>query len=205
MSAMYAPTAAEVPGDEKIPAATDNNALDTDLASEMQRLTMDSNLKKNNLRGNQGQKPAWRLNQAHQNRSTWSGPTKQSVFVFLFQEDGAVYAVRNRKGEYGVPGGKRDPVDRGIWDAARREFREETGVDMPTGKYSFFEWGNNYHSIKIYYRNMSHEEALILPVGATNDPDGEEQETLWSRWDVSVRKSFRTHIAQAFAIYEAVV
>ena len=81
----------------------------------------------------------------HKNHRPWGGPTKQSAFVLLFWGD-TVYAVRDRAGTIGAPGGKRDPGDATVWSTIRREFREETGTALPAGMTPHFEWGDAHHS-----------------------------------------------------------
>lgn len=142
------------------------------------------------------------------NRRPWPGSVKQSAFVFLFHNT-KIYAVRNRGGKLGVPGGKRDPDDRSIWNTAGREFREESGSPLPGGIFHYFEWGTPRHSIRIYYRRLDSAAASALPLGPSSDPDGEEVETLWAAWESgdksAQRADFRPHIAQGFAIFDAMV
>jgi len=134
-------------------------------------------------------------------KRAWRGPIKQSAFVFLIRGD-YVYAVRNRHGELGVPGGKREHGDKGLWGTACREFCEETGVEIPRKAYSHFEWGNSYHTIRVFYRFLTDVESSDLPVGEiTGDPDGEEVETLWVYYPDTL---FRHHISKAFEIFRAI-
>ena len=63
--------------------------------------------------------------------------------------------------------------------------------------------GTVHHSIRVYYKNLDAREVTALPVGAANDPDGEEVETLWTPWEGPARAGFRPHIAQAFEIFAA--
>ena len=135
-------------------------------------------------------------------RSPWPGPTKQSAFVFLFWE-GEVYAVRDTAGKIGVPGGKRDPGDATIWRTLQREFREETGGALPAGAFPHFEWGDARHTIRVYHRLLTREEARALHVGEVADPGGSEAETLWAAWEGMAREGFRPHIARALKLYGA--
>lgn len=54
---------------------------------------------------------------------------KQAVVAFIAQ-DGKVCAVqrRNNPHDWGLPGGKKDPLDRTLGDAMIREVQEETGL-----------------------------------------------------------------------------
>lgn len=140
-------------------------------------------------------------------RRPWPGPPKQSAFVFLFHGK-KLYAVKNDMGELGAPGGKRDDEDKSIFVAAQREFKEETPQALPFGRYSHFEWGNSYHTIRIFHRQLSDAEASALAVGETKDADdsagaGKEVEVLWDDWDSTPRAAYRPHIAQALDIYKA--
>lgn len=151
-------------------------------------------------------RPTHRRSPSVRHQRPWSGPPRQSAFVFLFRGD-KLFAVRNRKNQLGVPGGKRDDDDKTIFAAARREFGEETGgASLPPGPFNHFEWGTSHHALRVYYRDLSEKEAAALPVGALKCPDVDlaEVETLWSPWDASVRGEFRPHLAQALAIYEAI-
>ena len=139
----------------------------------------------------------------------WAGPHKQSVFVFLLRGP-YLYAVRNRAGILGAPGGKREPGDKGLGGTACREFFEETGTKLPTDKpFSHFEWGTPYHTIRVYYRHLSLVESEGFPsMPITNDPDQEEVETLWAYYPdreyYPADRNFRPHISRGLKIYEAI-
>jgi 8-oxo-dGTP pyrophosphatase MutT (NUDIX family) len=130
---------------------------------------------------------------------------KKSVFVFLTNPNMGLYSLINRQGQFGVPGGKMDASDRGIWESAHREFFEETGGQMPLGHYDHFEWGDGHHTIRVYYRSLTDIEARSLPVGPSPDPEGSEVEIVW----VSVNKhnvfKYRNHLQKALRIYRAVI
>ncbi len=144
-------------------------------------------------------RPAVRRKGATPSKTGWlPGPRKQSAFVFLFRPSGEIYAVCNRRGELGAPGGKRDPEDSSIWATARREFAEETGGVVPTGIYPHFEWGDPHHSVRIYYREVSEDAAAALPTGAAPDPEGDEVEVLWADCrEGPARERFRPHLRVA--------
>ena len=137
------------------------------------------------------------------------GPIKQSAFVILIWKS-KFYSVRNRSGKLGAPGGKREERDKSIWATAKREFREETNMRIPTKIHDFFEWGHEKkHSIRIYYRHLTDIEANNLPIGETNIPNCAEVETLWTPWDLNrqrhARSRFRPHIAKALAGCKAII
>ena len=62
-----------------------------------------------------------------------TSPKNAAVAVFKIDPRGLmIFMVRDRKyRKWMIPGGRVDSGDRGFFDAARREFREETGVSLP--------------------------------------------------------------------------
>jgi 8-oxo-dGTP pyrophosphatase MutT (NUDIX family) len=137
------------------------------------------------------------------NFKKWIGMVKQSVFVFLFHPTKKiVYGVINIRDELGVPGGKRDPEDKSIWVAMNREFKEETGAILPSGSYSYFEWGDAFHSIRIYYHILSEEQVDELPIGVSPDPMKQEVEIKWLPYNDDEMPNFRYHLRKAFNMYK---
>ena len=64
-----------------------------------------------------------------------TGGIQYAVQVVLFNDKGEVLAVSRKDdhNDFGLIGGKMDPEDRTTWDAAVRETKEETGLDIKNG------------------------------------------------------------------------
>jgi ADP-ribose pyrophosphatase YjhB (NUDIX family) len=121
---------------------------------------------------------------------------RQSCFILLFDARERLYAVRNRSGELGVPGGKQEPYDRTMWETVRREFQEEVGVRVPQpaaesggrGRrllYRYIEFGEAHHVLRIYYGRVGAAAAGNLPRGPLRDRRGSETDAVWlnqSQW-----------------------
>ncbi|MCR5979601.1 NUDIX domain-containing protein [Gordonia jinghuaiqii] len=59
-----------------------------------------------------------------------SGPADDSVEVLIAHPGGPIWARKKDEGSWSLPKGLVDP-DESDWDAARREFAEETGSPVP--------------------------------------------------------------------------
>jgi hypothetical protein len=89
----------------------------------------------------------------------------QNTYILLTNCNLGLYTVIDGKGQFGVPGGRKEQGDRSIWDTIRRHFSKDIGIDMPRGRYSQFEWGDYRHSTRVYHRIVSNADALSLPIG----------------------------------------
>lgn len=98
-----------------------------------------------------------------------------------------------------MPGGKREPSDASLWDAAAREFFEETGSVIPTGNvdYRYVEYADDHHACRFYYANVADATADALLVGQSPDPMGKEASVSWRAPVVSL---LRPHLRQGLAL-----
>lgn len=125
---------------------------------------------------------------------------KRSAFVILQRLDnGRVLFVHDRWGSIGLPGGKGEPGDTDQFATARREFEEETGASLPMLEYSWFEWGDRKHTIRVYYAHVSATIANTLG-GAVVDP---QDAVICCQWMHTPPKLLH-HIRHAMQIWAAV-
>lgn len=124
---------------------------------------------------------------------------KRSTFVILTRKDnGQFFGVYNsKKNHVGFPGGKEEIQDNegnpvgslntAQYACACREFKEETGIDLPDIQLEYFEWAtcpprrtssssrNNsnmpHHIIRIYHGFIEEDIARTMG-GRVNDPGG---------------------------------
>lgn len=122
-----------------------------------------------------------------------------------------VFSVRNRKGEWGLPGGKRDmDDDQSLFQTASREFSEETGHALPKMRFHHVQWGDDHHVIRLYYAWVAPEQAEgmeeLLTTGSTPDKERSEVETAWKsgHWLVESKRC-RAHIVKGLQLYQALV
>lgn len=109
---------------------------------------------------------------------------KKAVYVFLFHDD-KLFAVKNTKGELGVPGGGVEATDKSLRDALHREFEEETGQQLPTTMLlNEFNYTNKTSGMQIclYYQKLSDDEAALFTAQKVTDPACDEVEALWTTW-----------------------
>lgn len=126
--------------------------------------------------------------------------------MFLWYR-GSLYCTKNRKGEIGVPGGKREPMDSSMFETLRREFTEETGRTLPIKDYKYFEWGDLGHSIRIYHHTINEDDMDLLYIGPINNPGCKEVETLWvaatechdetHKWRWHIQQGLKYHLIAA--------
>jgi 8-oxo-dGTP pyrophosphatase MutT (NUDIX family) len=86
-------------------------------------------------------------------------PTTKNVIVFVVK-DAKVMILQEKRGTWGLPGGRVDTLPTGqlerSWDAIRREFQEEVGAAMPMlsfpGERDFgrFVWEDQHGKTGIY-------------------------------------------------------
>lgn len=106
---------------------------------------------------------------------------REAAFVVLIRPDGRYYCVENRKGNIGVPGGKREAtLDKRLWHTAKREFEEETGAPLVTSEpLPYIQFSQSHYLCRFYYAQISEAWAASLPCGRVQDPAGTEQRVFW--------------------------
>lgn len=63
--------------------------------------------------------------------------SRQTAKVALFKDDGRVLVLRDKRGHWDFPGGEKDKKDRNVEACAKRETREETGLNVKTDKLKY--------------------------------------------------------------------
>ena len=109
---------------------------------------------------------------------------KKAVYVCLFHGD-EIFAVKNTKGELGVPGGGVEATDTSLRTALHREFEEETGQRLDAALLlNAFSYTNKASGMQItvYYKVLTHDEAEMYVDQKVTDPACDEVEALWTTW-----------------------
>ena len=101
-----------------------------------------------------------------------------------------------------VPGGKREPSDTSLWDAAAREFREETGNAIPDTclGMNYVEYADDHHACRFYYARISNEVAATLFTGAS--PDSKEENL---SWELPSFHRLRSHLKQGIRLVKVML
>jgi ADP-ribose pyrophosphatase YjhB (NUDIX family) len=106
-----------------------------------------------------------------------------AVYMMLFDSDDRLFSVRNTAGELGVPGGKVELMDETLLDALHREFKEETGQDLPAdldlSSFVRYKSASSDRVITVYYTTLADGGGLV---DAAVEGDEEEVEALWVPW-----------------------
>lgn len=149
---------------------------------------------------------------------------KVSAFVILLREDTReMYMVVNTRKQYGAPGGRGErDKDASPLGLALREFREETGaelphvvrvgddaagrplydVDRPEHFYDYVCYGNCYCDCYFFYKTVSADVAASLPTGVSPDPCGSEAFVTWAQ-PTRVWGGLRRHIRDGIKLIQA--
>jgi hypothetical protein len=90
--------------------------------------------------------------------------------------------------------------DSTIWDSMCREFREEVGQDIPSGLYTYSEWGDIFHSIRVYRLTLTDEDAVKLPIGRL----GSDAEGVWVNVTRHNVFKYTNHIQSAMQIHNVI-
>ncbi len=138
---------------------------------------------------------------------------KRSAFVILKRSDSnRILCVCNKKNKIGFPGGKEEKSDNnglpvGSLYSARftnafREFKEETGADLPNIVFNQFHWGNQHHVVTIFYGTIDAEDADLIG-GTVNDPDGDIISCSWYTQDtLNNSKNIPYHIRKSYNMWK---
>lgn len=116
----------------------------------------------------------------------------QAALIALFCEDRLFLVQGRRSGEWQLPGGRVDATDAHIWEAATREFYEETGSLAPLPACNLLGWFESTISLSngAPYKGV----IVVVQTGVPDIPFQENNETRacsFVRWSELDQKIFR--------------
>lgn len=124
---------------------------------------------------------------------------RHSVAVVACRSDGRVAAVQNMKrgGSLELPGGKVEPGE-SYADAARRELREEAGVEA----HGLFWLGDFLHG----FDNIPwHAHVYVAEIGGQELREGDAGTVCWATWEDLMRGTYGAVVRDIFKRYYAPV
>lgn len=117
---------------------------------------------------------------------------KKTVTVVLLNEDGNILCVSRKTdhNDFGLPGGKMDPEDATELDAAIREVKEETGLDIHNLELIYANYDNDaigYTYLANYTGEINFDEPHIVKWGMFRDLCAGS----FGKWNSEVHKTLK--------------